>query len=415
MSTQDPTTQESPEVAAVAPLIDWTERTAKTAGDTLRKLRDWRGTPEGKAKTRTVEGKPKRGAKPPSYRLHKASGQAVVTIDRKDHYLGVHGTPDSRLYYERLISAWMQGDAVPARKPESSNDITVAEVCIQYLRWAEGYYVKDGKPTTEMSNVKRAIKTLREAYASLPAKEFSPLKLKNVRQRFIDGGLSRVNCNRYVGIVGRVFRFGVENELIPGDVSHALDAVKSLAKGRSEARETDPVLPVDQDTIDATLPFLDVQYRAMVKIQLLLACRPGELVTMRPREIDRSGAVWIYRPRLHKTMHKGKDRIIPIGPRARLLLAPWLPDDPDRFVFRSQRGGQVSVSAYGAAIRAACVRAGIPAWSPNQLRHSGATRIRHQASLDAAQVILGHSNINMTENYAERNLDAAIDLAMKLG
>jgi len=353
--------------------------------------------------------------RPPSYRLHKASGQAVVTIDRKDRYLGVHGTPESRLRYERLISAWMQGEPVPAREPELSNDITVAEVCIQSLRWAEGYYVKDGKPTTEIHNVKRAIKTLREAYASLPAKEFSPLKLKNVRQRFIDGGLSRVNCNRYVGVVGRIFRFGVENELIPPDVAHGLEAVKKLAKGRSEARETHPVLPVDQDTIDATLPHLGIQYRAMGKIQLLLACRPGELVTMRPREIDRSESVWVYRPRLHKTMHRGKDRIIPIGPRAQLLLKPWLPDDPDQFVFRNNRGLAIAVGAYNHMIDRACEKARVEPWSPNQLRHSGATRIRQQASLDAAQVILGHGNISMTETYAERNLDAAIRIAADVG
>jgi hypothetical protein len=55
--------------------------------------------------------------KPPSYRLHRASGQAVVTINRKDHYLGVYGMPNSRLYSERLISAWMQGETTPAPKP----------------------------------------------------------------------------------------------------------------------------------------------------------------------------------------------------------------------------------------------------------------------------------------------------------
>ena len=353
--------------------------------------------------------------RPPSYRLHKASGQAVVTINRKDHYLGVHGTPESRLRYERFIYAWMQGEPTPAREPESSNDITVAEVCAQYHRWAEGYYVKDGKPTTELGNVKRAIKALRESFASLPAREFSPLKLKTVRQRFIDGGLCRTDCNRFTSIVARIFRHAVENELIPPDVAHGLSAVKSLAKGRCEAPETDPVLPVDQDIIDATLPHLSPRNRAMVKIQLLLACRPGELVTMRPREIDQSQAVWIYRPRLHKTTHKGKDRIIPIGPRARLLLAPWLPDDPDRFCFASQRGGHVSVAGYGEAIRTACERAVLEPWSPNQLRHSGATRIRQQASLDAAQVILGHSSAHMTETYAERNIDSAMRIAEQVG
>jgi integrase len=277
------------------------------------------------------------------------------------------------------------------------------------------YYVKDGKPTTELGNVKRAIKALRESYASLPAREFSPLKLKTVRQRFNDGGLCRTDCNRFTSIVARIFRHAVENELIPPDVAHGLSAVKSLAKGRCEAPETDPVLPVDQDIIDATLPHLSPRNRAMVKIQLLLACRPGELVTMRPREIDQSQAVWIYRPRPHKTTHKGKDRIIPIGPRARLLLEPWLPDDPDRFCFASQRGGHVSVAGYGEAIRTACERAVLEPWSPNQLRHSGATRIRQQASLDSAQVILGHSRAHMTETYAERNIDSAMRIAEQVG
>ncbi len=352
--------------------------------------------------------------RPPSYRLHKASGQAVVTIDRKDHYLGVHGTAESRLRYEKLITTWMAGEQ-PLAREQSSNGWTVAEVCAQYLRWAEGYYVKDGKETSELHNVKRAIKAVRESYASLPAKEFSPLKLKTVRQRFIDDGLCRSGCNRFTGIVARIFRYAVENELVPADVGHGLEAVKPLARGRCEAPETDPVLPVEQAAIDATLPFLSDPYRAMVKIQLLLACRPGELVAMRPREIDRSQSVWIYKPRLHKTMHKGKDRIIPIGPRARLLLAPWLPDEPDRFCFPSQRAAHITTAGYCKAIVAACELAGIEPWSPNQLRHSGATRIRQQASLDAAQVILGHSNISMTETYAERNLDAALRIAAEVG
>ena len=33
----------------------------------------------------------------PSYRLHKPTGQAVVTLNGKDNYLGRHGTKIARM------------------------------------------------------------------------------------------------------------------------------------------------------------------------------------------------------------------------------------------------------------------------------------------------------------------------------
>ena len=353
--------------------------------------------------------------RPPSYRLHKASGQALVTIDRKDHYLGLHGTGESRLRYERLITAWMQGETASPREPDESNDITVAEVCARYLKHAENWYVKDGEPTTELQNVKRAIRALRECYASLPAKDFSPLKLEAVRDHLVTDGLSRVNCNRYTGIVARLFRYAVAKSWsrlvwpMGWKPSRAWPKVED-ARPTKQSQCAPSMMPRSRQT-----PFLSEQTQAMVKIQLATAMRPAELVSMRTGEIDRSGEVWIYRPKHHKTEHHSKSRIIPIGPRAQLLLKPWLQADPDRFIFGSQRGGGVSVTAYRFRIHLACDKAGIDRWSPNQLRHSGATRIRQQASLDAAQVILGHSNISMTETYAERNLDAAVRIAAEVG
>ena len=44
----------------------------------------------------------------PSYRLHKQSGQAVVTLTlngvRKDILLGPHGSPESKEEYERVLA-----------------------------------------------------------------------------------------------------------------------------------------------------------------------------------------------------------------------------------------------------------------------------------------------------------------------
>jgi hypothetical protein len=42
----------------------------------------------------------------PSLCLHKASGQAVVRLDGKDHYLGKYGSPESEAEYNRLIGEW---------------------------------------------------------------------------------------------------------------------------------------------------------------------------------------------------------------------------------------------------------------------------------------------------------------------
>jgi hypothetical protein len=39
----------------------------------------------------------------PSYRHHKPSGQAVVTLNGKDYYLGPWGTKTSRDAYDRLV------------------------------------------------------------------------------------------------------------------------------------------------------------------------------------------------------------------------------------------------------------------------------------------------------------------------
>lgn len=54
-------------------------------------------------------------------------------------------------------------------------------------------------------------------------------------------------------------------------------------------------------------------------------------------------------------------------------------------------------------------------WSPNQLRHTAATEIRRQFGLEAAQVTLGHSNANVTQIYAERDLSKAAEIMRAVG
>ena len=64
----------------------------------------------------------------PKYRKHKASGQALVTLDGKDFYLGPHGTSTSRREYDRLVGEWQQNGRSLPKKHDERDSITVAEV-----------------------------------------------------------------------------------------------------------------------------------------------------------------------------------------------------------------------------------------------------------------------------------------------
>jgi site-specific recombinase XerC len=54
-------------------------------------------------------------------------------------------------------------------------------------------------------------------------------------------------------------------------------------------------------------------------------------------------------------------------------------------------------------------------WSPHQLRHNAATSLRKQFGLEAAQVILGHRTLTVTQVYAEKNVQAAMRVMSEVG
>ena len=57
-----------------------------------------------------------RTTKPPACRLYKRTGQAVVTLNGRDHYLGKYGTGVSRQAYDRLVGEWLTGGrSLPAK------------------------------------------------------------------------------------------------------------------------------------------------------------------------------------------------------------------------------------------------------------------------------------------------------------
>jgi integrase len=268
----------------------------------------------------------------PSYCLHRATGQAVVRVDGRDYYLGKYGSTVSRAEYDRLIAQWLSNGR-SLGGPNGDSGLSVNELIVRYLEFARKYYQRDGQPTGEIGKICDALRPVRKLYGLTPASVFGPLALKTVREALVTAGQARTTVNYHVGKIKRMFKWAVENELIPPSVYHGLAAVAGLRYGRDGIRESKPVGPVPDDHVSAVLPFLTAPIRAMVELQALTGMRPGEVMMMRGVEIDRSGPVWAYRPGHHKTEHRGRSRVILIGPQAQMILQPWLQSDPEAYLF----------------------------------------------------------------------------------
>ena len=410
---------------------------------------------------------PRSRATVPKYCLHKASGRAVVRIEGRDIYLGPHGSDESYSAYQRQIAEWQALRNESSRRQKalpqqngSQPALTVAQVLVRYHQFALDYYSRGGKPTKEFFEMGSALRVVRTLYGQTRINEFGPLKLKAARQQMVDSGLSRGVVNHRINRVKRFFNWAVSEELAPPSVSEGLRTVTALRKGRTTARETDPITPVDDDHVDAILPYVSPQVAAMIRLQRLTGMRPCEVVSMRVCDINRSRDIWVYTPADHKNAWRGQDRTIPIGPQAQQLVLPFLEGrDVEAYLFspqeaearrqktrREERKSPMTPSqrrrkprlkpkrakreyydtaSYRRAIKYGLqklnrVRAKeglepIPNWFPLQLRHSRATELNALYGIEAAAVSLGHAHADVTKVYAERNLRLAIDVARKSG
>jgi integrase len=278
----------------------------------------------------------------PSYLLHPQSGRARAvwtdpTGTRRFRLLpGLFESPESRAAFGALLLEITAAPHHPAAP--SPAGCSLAELLLAFLGHAERHYRgPDGRPTSELRECKLVIRTLRGLYADKPAAEFGPLCLKAARQVWVDAGLARSEVNRRTNLARRIFKWAASEELVPAATYQALQTVAGLQQGRTAARETDPVGPVDDAAVDATLPHLNRYVRGLVEFQRLTGCRPGEACQVRRSDLDTGGPNWVYRPARHKTAHRGKARVILVGPKTQALLRGFFTPDLGEYLFSPRR------------------------------------------------------------------------------
>lgn len=408
----------------------------------------------------------------PKLQRHRRSGQAFVQIDGRQIQMGPWDDPSSHVRYSEFMSDWLAS----GRTLERPNEFrSVRELSAVYAEHARSYYQKNGVPTHYALSVARALELLDMAgLADRAPERFTVLNLTSFQHYLVRDPLrrwSRKTIKEYVSIVVAMFRHAAANRLFPEATERwrELTSIAHLKRGRAPLpgvappRESRKVQPATREAIEATVAQLSPTISAMVRLQVLLSMRPTEVCGLRPCDLTPVEGAWIYvvPPEHNKLEHHGHTRVIAIGPRAMEILRPWLDrcPSPDAPVFsprvayedyharrresrrvkkwpshdpdlRKQRrkhrkasplpGEKYTTDSYRSAITRACDRAGVARWSPNQLRHTGATAWSASVPMDTVRAILGHRSLETTSIYVDAvpkqraDLAAAIEAARRL-
>jgi integrase len=383
-------------------------------------------------------------------KMYRDRNQAISKHNGKRIYHGTWGTPEAEKSYKRFIAALLENPVIVLRRDETG-DVLVSELADAFVEHVENSRMDK----TDVGHVKRATGYLVDVYGELAVNEFSPKKLKVCRSQMVKAGtLCRKTISKYIGYIRRIFAWGVEEEVVPASVSHALKAVKDLRLGEEGTFDHPEREAVPDDVLRRTLPFLPPTVAAIVQVQWLYGMRPSEVLTMRVGDIDRSqkNGLWYYSPK-HKTEEYIGKKPIPIGEAGQDLIAPYLigkkpadsvfspktaqreraaearanrkskltPSQRERDAKRAETkasrvGEFYDHNAYRRAVKYAIEKANrhgvkIPTWSPYLLRNAAATAIELEYGLDEAQAQLGHTSANMTKRYSRAQLKQREKLA----
>lgn len=400
----------------------------------------------------------------PAMRLHKQTGRARVCIAGCRYWLGPWGSPEARLRYDELIAAYVASGrksveaarpAAPQAPPEPPDDITVAELSLAWVKSIKAARGEGFKKSSTYTASLSAVRALRPV-AAVPARQFGPRQLLEVREMFAAGRVIRRNkkgevvvdkprTRRYVNDtmqrIVALFSWAAVREMVPGDKPAALREVKPLRPGEiATVVDTPPREAVDDDRLEAALDHLQPPMRALVQFCRLTGCRPSEAASLKLCHVhDRDQPVWRYSPPRHKNAWRGHGRHIPIGPAAQAVVVEALGDrGDDAHVFdprsavpiRPRKDGTIRFqppatsgrvrdrydsASIRRAISRACEKAGCESWFPYLLRYARNQEIRRLHGPEAAAANLGDRSPQMLNRYAPPGWEAAVEAALKTG
>lgn len=233
-----------------------------------------------------------------------------------------------------------------------------------------------------------------------PLGQLTPDTLTGFLRSMHEARLSRASSLRCVSAIRGWLQFLMRERMIAENPAIGLAPISRGVQLPKTLSQEDVTTLLDLGAVSTPE---DLRDRAMLELLYATGLRVSELVMAEVALVNLDVGY------LRVTGKGSKQRLVPMGERARGLLQQYLEEArprllkkrASRYVFVSRRGGPLTRQAFWKLLRRRAQRAGIKqVISPHMLRHSFATHLLEGgADLRSVQVMLGHANIATTQIY----------------
>lgn len=311
-------------------------------------------------------------------------------IGKKWRYLFRHeGKPiRSRLIYRTKTDA-KEAEAEHRRKLKNEKpvtDMTFFELCERAIDfWEEAQQSKDWIRTKKYM-IRRDLQDWMHLKWDEITRNMIREKMQMWRKR-----ASSETANKYLRAIRTIYNVGIEEELIPYNVTARIKFYPIVKQSRYLPPEKDIeavkllATPMDQK-------FFEVIYHTLGRV--------GEIFRLRWEDVDfdeRSVTLWTRK----KNDRSLTPRYVPINDELYEVLR-WLwrrADKKNPYVFPNPKTGE----PYGsrrALLRNLCVKAGVRRFGFHALRHHAASKLlKERVDIATIQELLGHESVRTTQIY----------------
>ena len=230
--------------------------------------------------------------------------------------------------------------------------------------------------------------------------------------RLYASGLGGTSIQRALSAVRSFFRFLVREQLLENNPFDGVRAPKS-PRTLPNTLSVDEVTQLLEGLADDPLSLRD---SAMMELIYSSGLRLAELASLDVDSVSRA------QPTITVTGKGNKQRVLPVGSKARQAIVAWLAvrddwaNDHEPALFVSSRGVRISHRSIQARLEIRAKQVGLnQRLHPHMLRHSFASHmLESSGDLRAVQELLGHADISTTQIYTHldfQHLAAVYDKA----